>query len=69
LDTCPQAAFSTYHRVIRAQLGIPENQMVVCGMALGWADPDAVENALQTSREPAAGFAVFHHTEPAQSGV
>jgi nitroreductase len=69
LDTCPQAAFSTYHRVIRAQLGIPESQMVVCGMALGRADPDAVENALQTAREPAAGFAVFHHTVPAQSGV
>jgi hypothetical protein len=24
---------------------------------------------LQTLREPAAGFAVFHHTAPAQSGV
>jgi nitroreductase len=57
------------HRVIRAQLGIFESQMVVCGMALGRADPDAVENALQTLREPAAGFAVFHHAAPAQSGV
>ena len=60
LDTCPQAAFSIYHRVIRAQLGIPDEQMVLCGMALGHADPGAVENTLQTVREPAASFAVFH---------
>jgi hypothetical protein len=34
--------------------------MVVCGMALGHADPDAVENTLVTEREPVAGFARFH---------
>ena len=67
LDTCPQAAFSTYHRVIRAQLGIPEDQMVVCGMALGRADPGAIENTLRTMREPAATFAVFHDAVPVQS--
>lgn len=60
LDTCPQAAFSTYHKVIRAQLGIPPEQMVVCGMSLGYADPGAVENTLRTVREPASSFAVFH---------
>ncbi|MGH8853151.1 MAG: nitroreductase, partial [Telluria sp.] len=35
LDTCPQAAFTQYHRVIAKQLGMPENEMVVYGMALG----------------------------------
>jgi len=60
LDTCPQAAFSTFHQVIRAQLGIPLEQMVVCGMALGHADPGAIENTLQTVREPASSFAIFH---------
>ena len=60
LDTCPQAAFSTYHKVIRARLGIPPEQMVVCGMALGYADPHAVENTLLTVREPASAFTVFH---------
>lgn len=59
LDTCPQAAFTQYHRVIARQLGLPENEMVVCGMALGWADPDKVENSLVTEREPAAHFARF----------
>ncbi len=59
LDTCPQAAFTKFHRLIAEQLELPPNQMVVCGMALGWADPDAVENTLVTEREPVAAFARF----------
>jgi nitroreductase len=59
LDTCPQAAFTQYHRVIAQQLGLPENEMVVCGMALGYADPNRVENSLLTEREQPAHFARF----------
>jgi nitroreductase len=59
LDTCPQAAFTQYHRVIAMQLGLPENEMVVCGMALGWADPARIENTLVTEREPSHRFARF----------
>jgi hypothetical protein len=33
--------------------------MVVCGMSLGHADPDAVENSLVTEREPVAAFSRF----------
>ena len=60
LDTCPQAAFTDYHRLIEDQLSLPAHQMVVCGMALGWADPQAVENTLVTEREPVSGFTRFH---------
>ena len=60
LDTCPQAAFMQYHRIISAHLGLGEQEMVVCGMSLGHADPAAVENTLHTEREPVAGFAQFH---------
>jgi nitroreductase len=60
LDTCPQAAFTQFHRVIAAELGLLPDEMVVCGMALGHADPQAVENQLVTEREPVAGFARFH---------
>jgi nitroreductase len=56
LDTCPQAAFIHYHRIIADHLGIPDNETVVCGMALGWADPDKVENTLVTEREPLDAF-------------
>ena len=59
LDTCPQAAFTQYHRIIAAQLGLPANETVVCGMALGWADPGKIENSLITEREPLAGFVRF----------
>jgi len=59
LDTCPQAAFTQYHRIIAAELGLPEHEMVVCGMALGWADPDRIENTLETEREPSHVFARF----------
>ena len=59
LDTCPQAAFTQYHRIIAAELGLPASDMVVCGMALGWADPARVENTLETEREPSHVFARF----------
>jgi nitroreductase len=60
LDTCPQVAFAQFHQLITAELGLGEHEMVVCGMALGVADPDAPENRLVTEREPVAGFAAFH---------
>lgn len=59
LDTCPQAAFTQFHRVIKEQLNLPDTEMVVCGMSLGYADMSRVENTLQTEREPIAGFARF----------
>jgi nitroreductase len=59
LDTCPQAAFTQYHRIIAEQLGLPANETVVCGMALGYADPARIENTLITEREPTSGFVVF----------
>ncbi|HRO58829.1 MAG TPA: nitroreductase [Burkholderiaceae bacterium] len=59
LDTCPQAAFTRYHRIIADCLRLPPERMLVCGMALGYADPDAPENRLVSEREPASAFASF----------
>ena len=59
LHTCPQAAFANYHVLIREQLGIPEDEVVICGMSLGTADAEAIENTLVTEREPVEGFATF----------
>jgi nitroreductase len=50
LDTCAQAAWTHYHGVIRPVLGLAPEEVVVCGMALGHADPDAPENGLVTER-------------------
>ncbi|MBI5717631.1 MAG: nitroreductase [Burkholderiales bacterium] len=60
LDTCPQAAFTPFHRLIERHLNLPAEEMVVCGMSLGHADPTAVENSLVTERVPPSTFAQFH---------
>lgn len=59
LHTCPQAAFTQYHRLIADELQLAPEQMLVCGMALGYADPAAIENSLDSEREPVAGFTRF----------
>ncbi|MDR7335969.1 nitroreductase [Roseateles asaccharophilus] len=59
LHTCPQAAFTQFHRLIAEELQLNEEQMLVCGMSLGFADPAAVENSLVTERAPVAEFARF----------
>jgi nitroreductase len=59
LDTCPQAAFTQYHQIIGEILELPDNETVVCGMALGYADMSKVENTLVTERVPVAEFVKF----------
>lgn len=59
LDTCPQAAFTQFHRVIAEVLQIPDGEQLVCGMALGHADPSKVENTLVTERAPVSEFCRF----------
>jgi nitroreductase len=59
LDTCPQAAFAPYHRQIRPILNIPDEEIVVCGMALGYEDPTKPENSLRTERAPLEEFVTF----------
>jgi nitroreductase len=60
LDTCPQVAFTKFHSVIADELGIPDDQMLVCGMSLGYADMSRAENTLVTEREPVDSFTTFH---------
>ena len=60
LHTCPQASFTQFHKLIAEELNLRPDQMVVCGMALGYADPNAIENTLVTDRAPVAEFAKFY---------
>ncbi len=60
LDTCPQAAFANYHAIIRRQLAIPDNEILVCGMALGHEDRSEKANELVVPREPVEAFTTFH---------
>ncbi len=59
LDTCAQAAFADFHTLIRPVLGIPDKEIIICGLALGHADPDAPENRLVTQRAPVSEFATL----------
>ena len=59
LHTCPQAAFAPYHQQIRPVLGIPDEEIVVCGMALGYEDTSKPENNLRTERAPLDDWASF----------
>jgi nitroreductase len=52
LETCPQAAFCSFHEVIQKRIGIPQSEMLVCGMALGYPDTSAKVNTFTTEREP-----------------
>ena len=62
LETCAQAAFCQYHDVIQKRLNIPAGQQVVCGMALGYGDPDAKINRFRTTRIPIDDFVTWVKT-------
>ncbi len=59
LDTCPQAAFNKYHRIIAEHVQLPGNEMVVCGMSIGYADLSQPENALVSKRDEVDEFVRF----------
>jgi nitroreductase len=59
LDSCPQAAFTQFHKIIMPAIGAGADEMLVCGMSMGYADPSSIENTLVTEREPVAGFTRF----------
>ena len=56
LATCPQASIADYPDIIKAELGYPEDSILLCGMALGYEDKEALVNSYRTSREAVASF-------------
>ena len=56
LDTCPQAAWNGFASIILPHIGASSGEMLVCGMALGYADRQAVVNTFHTPREPVEAF-------------
>lgn len=63
LDTCAQGAWNNYWTATRRVLGVPDDEYIVCGMSLGYADETAPVNRLVSEREPLASFATFHGFE------
>ena len=56
LHTCPQAAWNGFSKIILPLVGAGDNEMVVCGMSLGYADESALVNTFQTTRVPSQDF-------------
>tara|TARA_B100000686_G_scaffold297481_1_gene329793 strand:+ start:2104 stop:2778 length:675 start_codon:yes stop_codon:yes gene_type:complete len=59
LETCPQAAWVYHHQKVRELLPIPENETLVCGMAIGYENKEEVANQFITGRESTSVFAKF----------
>ena len=56
LHTCPQAAWNHFAKLILPHIGAGENDMLVCGMALGYADESALVNTYKTTRVDSQTF-------------
>ncbi len=50
LSSCAIGALASFPRLIRNQLGLPDSSQIVCGVALGYADPNAPVNQARTTR-------------------
>jgi len=59
IDTCPMASVAAYPEPLRAQLPISETDVVLFGIALGHADPNAPANRTRTTREPVEANVTF----------
>ncbi len=57
LHTCPQAAWNGFSKIILPHIGASADEMLVCGMALGYADESALVNTFHTPRVPVQEFA------------
>jgi nitroreductase len=59
LHTCAEAAIASYPDIVRRELGITTGWIVICGMALGYADPQAIVNTFRPPRIGVEEYAVF----------
>ncbi len=50
LHTCPEAAIASHPDIVRRELGITNDWIVICGMAMGYAEPELVINIFQPPR-------------------
>lgn len=60
LDTCPQVLWTRMHRIVGAALELPPEQMLFCGMAIGYGDRSYPANRLRTPRAALDEFCRFH---------
>lgn len=59
IDSCPQAAWNHYSKIVLPHIGASDDEMLICGMSLGYADRSAVENTLRSSRVDPESFTTW----------
>ncbi len=59
LHTCPQAAWNGFAKIILPHIGAGDDEMLVCGMALGYADESALVNTFRTPRVGVQAFTTW----------
>jgi len=59
LATCPQAALTEYPHIVKQALEQQSHSVLICGMALGYEDKDALVNSYRTEREDYMTFTHF----------
>lgn len=59
LATCMQEAWQTRAKTVSDFLDLSEDEQLYCGMAVGYADPNAPVNSLRSKRDELDDFAVF----------
>src|SRR6516162_3503281 len=59
LATSLEVSIAGYPEIVRAQLAIPEDLSILCGVAIGYPDPDFAANKLHVDREPIGKNVVF----------
>nr|WP_207792349.1 nitroreductase [Polymorphobacter multimanifer] len=59
LDSCAQECWAIYPETIRGFIGIPEERMLFCGMAIGYKDATDPANAAEPARAPLQDWARF----------
>ncbi|HQR99143.1 MULTISPECIES: nitroreductase [unclassified Polaromonas] len=59
LHTCPQAAWNGFAKIILPHIGAGGDEMLVCGMALGYADESALVNTFRTPRVGVQAFTTW----------
>lgn len=59
MHTCPQAAWNGFAKIIMPHIGAGPEEMLVCGMSLGYADEAALVNTFHTPRVPVQEFTTW----------
>ena len=59
LGTCVEVSIAGYPEIVRAQLAIPAELSILCGLAVGYPDPEFAANKVHVGREAIEKNVVF----------